>query len=454
MKSLWVIRFFSGLFFLIIFIVFFFLFKYGFNLIEKIQIIPLIFFVKTSVAGILIIFFLFFMTLLFGRVYCSFLCPLGIIQNLIWNLKKFFLFNIPHLDIKIEKIFHLTFAFILFVFALIGYASFIGIFDPFSIFTRFLSVFSFKVDGRNTVPYIFAILFFSFIVISVLFSGRWFCNTLCPPGAILRIISRFSIFKLTITENCSSCRLCAPLCPAFCIDIKNSKIDFERCLMCFECVNACKSNAFAIKRISKSSFSKTRRDFLLSGFSFFILSLIMKKSLNLKEPVMPPGALNRRRFHSLCISCHNCISVCPTGVILPSIKEYGLKGFLQPYLDFSISFCEYECSRCTKVCPTGALIPLDKKKKVITAIGKANLNKEYCIVYSKRKDCGACAEQCPTQAVHMIEWEGLFAPELDIELCIGCGACERVCPSVLAGNKSKAIIVEGLVQQKELKLNN
>ena len=158
-----------------------------------------------------------------------------------------------------------------------------------------------------------------------------------------------------------------------------------------------------------------------------------------KHPVTPPGSVSFEHFTKLCTACHLCVSACPTQVLQASFLEYGLGGIMQPRMDYHKEYCNFECTACGEVCPTGAILPLNVEKKKITQIGKVIFIKENCIVETDGTDCGACSEHCPTKAVTMKPHKGLFLPEVNTEICIGCGACEFACPV----EPYKAIYVEG-----------
>jgi ferredoxin-type protein NapF len=171
---------------------------------------------------------------------------------------------------------------------------------------------------------------------------------------------------------------------------------------------------------------------------------VPKKSSTVKEektfPVCPPGALSIAGFTSKCTACSLCISACPNGVLMPSFREYGLAGIMQPVMNFHKNFCTYECTICTEICPTDALQPLKTEAKKLTQLGKAIFIKDNCVVKTEKTACGACSESCPTKAVYMIPYEGnLLIPEVNDEICIGCGHCEYACPTT----PYKAIYIDG-----------
>lgn len=157
--------------------------------------------------------------------------------------------------------------------------------------------------------------------------------------------------------------------------------------------------------------------------------------------ISPPGSETHKRMYDKCISCHLCVAKCPSHVLKPSGFENGLKGFLQPRVDFAHGFCNFDCTMCGDVCPTGAIRPLTVEEKHLVQMGHVVFIKENCIVYARDEHCGACSEHCPTQAVHMIPYgdAGLTIPETNVDLCVGCGGCEYICPA----RPHRAIYIEG-----------
>jgi ferredoxin len=161
---------------------------------------------------------------------------------------------------------------------------------------------------------------------------------------------------------------------------------------------------------------------------------------NRTTPVCPPGASNMDTFNKECTACSLCINECPNDVLIPSYKQYGITGIMQPVMDYHRGFCAYNCTRCNEVCPTNALHPLLPEAKKLVQIGKAVFIADNCIVKTENTACGACSESCPTKACHMIPYKGnLVIPEVTEDICIGCGHCEYACPA----SPYKAIFVDG-----------
>ncbi len=277
------------------------------------------------------------------------------------------------------------------------------------------------------------------------------------------------MFFHVMSNKCNSCGLCAMKCKASCIDFKELTVDYSRCINCFNCVDACNRDAMHYQPIWKKNSSKkqlvdedvnqSKRRFLSATVTTGIAAtsllaqkmtgVSLKKELKRQQPIAPPGVQNIDRLLQKCISCHLCVTKCPSHVIKPALFEYGLGGIMQPKLYFNHGFCSYDCTVCGDVCPTGAILPLTKEEKHHTQMGQVNFIIENCIVYYDETSCGACSEHCPTQAVSMIPYKGsLTIPHIEPSICVGCGGCEYVCPAI----PFKAIYVEGLKEQQTIEL--
>jgi ferredoxin len=455
--------------------------------------------------------FIIILALLVGRVYCSFLCPLGVFQDIISRIgnrfkrRKIYRFSRPNhiLRYSILTIVILT----LFT----GSVFLLNVLDPYSIFgkmwsvlfrpvvvlindslSRFLEnhgIYNVSPVGIRVIHgyyFIFPAIIFLTVFIMAFYRGRLFCNTVCPVGSLLGLVSKFSIFRLQINEtSCTVCGKCSSSCKAECIDIKAKQIDFSRCIGCYNCLKACSEKAIDFKTIKRDSLNQEfgvthhhpfvdfsnnssqeqiqavsipnvdRRKFfrkLIGAFAFsgFVASQAEagisshnksgKNFFKRNYSTTPPGSYGIEHFTTHCTACQLCVSECPSQVLQPSLREYGISGFMLPFMDFSTSFCNYECVKCTEVCPTGAILPLDGDKKKSVQIGKVVFLIRNCIVYAEETSCGACSEHCPTKAVHMVSYKGaLTIPETDVNICVGCGACEYACPT----EPFKAIYVEG-----------
>ncbi|NSW94645.1 MAG: 4Fe-4S dicluster domain-containing protein [Bacteroidales bacterium] len=433
--------------------------------------------------------FVLLLTLLTGRTYCSFLCPLGIGQDLFSRIggrirKKFrrYGYKKPHTILR-YSILAVTLAV-----TLIWGIYMLTLLDPYSIFGRFMTYFGkpavlglnnfvsgiFGKFGNYSVPHVpvrgfqlaaYTIPVFFFLLVGTLsfIKGRLYCNMVCPVGTFLGLISKVSLLRIKINEKtCTRCGRCAVRCKSSCIDFLHYDVDVTRCVDCFNCIQICPEKAISYGVLNANNQSEPvtedagKRKFisqvilLLFGFSRLAKSQDKEtaphpsKMSTVKEnktyPVCPPGAGSLESFNKKCTACSLCITACPNHVLQPAVKEYGLIGFMQPVMDYHKSFCTYNCNVCTEVCPTDALKPLLLDAKKLTQIGKVVFIKDNCIVKTEKTACGACSESCPTKAVYMVPYEGnLVIPETNQDICIGCGHCEYACPT----KPYKAIFVDG-----------
>jgi len=423
------------------------------------------------------------LTLLFGRVYCSFICPLGILQD--------FFIRIPNLFRKRKRSFSFLksrntlrycFLAVSLLAAISGFVIVLGWLDPYSIFGRFIThavrplvihvsnwmasvLFNANIYWLPPIEFrafswaslgAVAALMTVVVWMSVAY-GRQYCNTVCPVGTLLGLLSRLSLYKIKLNRAlCNSCGLCQKACKAGCINANDKSVDMSRCVACFNCLTACQSNGVLYNfatTVSNPESDGSRRNFLVktatlllagAGLTKAIAQPVTSRPTQIPEqkdyPVSPPGSKSIDHFTSKCVACHLCVSTCPKQVLQPSLFEYGLKGFLQPHMDFHTSYCNFDCTLCGEICPTGAILPLTMEQKHVEQIGKVVFIRPNCIVRTDLTDCGACSEHCPTKAVEMVLWRhSLLIPQVHPEICIGCGACEFACPT----KPYKAIYVNG-----------
>lgn len=454
---------------------------------------------------------IFILTLLFGRVYCSTICPLGILQDVIsflrlkLNRKKKKRKRYKYRYLK--PLIWLRYGILAIVTGFLVSGSILGLslLDPYSIFGRITTdIFSpllrrgnnllasilneydiYAIYQIDTYPPHIAIMSISagFLILigwMALTKGRLYCNTVCPVGTFLGLVSKISLYKIRLNpDTCTKCGLCERACKGGCIETKTQTVDFSRCVSCFNCLQVCpfssaeysinelytslkpasletaegsQGSATGNAKIHSTHKTDTSKRKFLAGIALAFMSLTkLSKAqelvsysatnpVNRMNPISPPGAKNTDRFNESCTACHLCVNACPTGVLQPALFEYGLRGLMQPRMDNHAGFCNYDCVACTEVCPTGALLPLKLENKQLTQLGVVQFVKENCIVETERTNCGSCSEHCPTKAVYMIDYkEGLLLPETNTDICIGCGACEYACPTM----PYKAIYVDG-----------
>ena len=478
-----------------------------FGWMAKIQLLPAVLALNVGVIVVMVV-----LTLLFGRVYCSVICPLGVFQDIVsWlsgrrkGKKNRFTYK---KEIKWLRYGLLAVFIILMVAGLGAIAILIA---PYSAYGRIATNLFAPVYGWinnllaalsahwgsyafyptdvyiKSLP-VFIVAAVTFIVVVVLAwrGGRTWCNTVCPVGTTLGLLSRFSLFRPVIdTEKCIGCTLCGKRCKASCIDTKNHAIDYSRCVVCFDCLENCSSGAIKYRlackakrseagdvsssEISSASETKhqsaaessTRRAFLVGSALVAGAVTVEAKKQKLAEGVaalqekqvpprevtpVPAGAVSRKHFYQHCTACQLCVSECPNNVLRPSSH---LSTLMQPEMHFDKGFCRVECNRCTEVCPTGAIRLVESvADKSSIQIGHAVVIPENCVVNRDGVNCGNCARHCPTGAITMVPKEDGSKhriPAVNPEQCIGCGSCEYHCPA----RPVSAIYVEGHEVHKE-----
>ena len=312
----------------------------------------------------------------------------------------------------------------------------------------------------------FIIAIATFIIIGVLAwkNGRTYCNTICPVGTVLGVLARFSWFKPVIdTSKCVNCKLCEKNCKASCIDIKSHKIDYSRCVDCMDCIDKCKKGAISYTHRAATAaetqdknIDKSRRTFLTTT-AFLTASSVLKaqekkvdgglaviadkKAPKRNTHIVPPGASGIRHFAQHCTACQLCVSVCPNKVLRPSSD---ITRLMQPEMSYEFGYCRPECAKCAEVCPTDAIHLTDLAEKSSTQIGHAVWIKDNCVPLTDDEECGNCARHCPSGAIQMVPLDAgnpasPKIPVINEERCIGCGACENLCPA----RPFSAIYVEG-----------
>lgn len=423
-------------------------------------------------------------TMVLGRAYCSVMCPLGILQDIIYRIKtsgkikkKFSNhWTKPHNWLR----YSILAAFIVAV--ALGAGSIAYLIEPYSIFGRMMS----SLLHPGWVIGAISLATVCVIVFMVCKYGRLWCNTVCPVGAILSLLSRKTLFKPHIDSGkCVSCGLCSKACRASCIDSDNHSVDSSRCVLCFDCIDACthgavkygwKKPADGISGNGKEgkgdagSASATeglsRRAFLSASALAIgtaasaqqqghgaLAVLADKKAPQRKLPVIPPGSSSLQAYSSKCISCLLCVSACSNKVLRPC-TEMGYM-FMKPVMGFEDGFCRPECTDCSQVCPSGAIKTVTAEEKSAISIGHAEFDLDKCVVATDGVHCGNCARHCPSEAIFMVPFNGAKAKNdgLPLEIpvvnhgkCIGCGRCEYVCPT----RPESAIHVEGNYIHQEL----
>ncbi len=451
--------------------------------LAKVQFLPAL-----LAGNVVIIAGLILLTLIFGRIYCSVICPLGIFQDIISRFRR-----------KKNK-FRFAKAFTWLRYAVLGLlivgfianiGSLVALLDPYSAFGRMAAnllsplylwgnnLLALAAENINSYAFyevevwikgigILAIAIITFIAIIILAwkNGRIYCNAICPVGTVLGLLSKLSIYKHRINlQNCNSCGLCARNCKSSCINPKEHTIDYSRCVSCFNCIDKCNKGAITytaswIKKEERvkntTEVNSSLRSALTMAGTLAATSTVVaqakkvdgglafiedKKKPKRQTPILPPGAQSLRHFFKHCTGCQLCVNVCSNQVLRPSVN---LLTFMQPELSYERGYCRPECTKCSEVCPVGAILPITVEDKSSIQIGHAVWIEKNCVVLTDNVDCGNCARHCPVAAITMIEKEPdsldeKKIPMVNTERCIGCGACENLCPA----RPFSAIYVEG-----------
>ncbi len=437
------------------------------------------------------------LTLLLGRVYCSVICPLGVMQDIFgWIGKKRKKNRYSYSPAK--NVLRYVLLGVMALAIILGIGSAVALLAPYSAYGRIAqnllspiwalgnnlladwaarhesyAFYSVDVWIRSGVTFGIAVATVVALGILAWRNGRTYCNTICPVGTVLGFLSKYSLFKPVIdTTKCNGCGLCARNCKAACIDSKSHTIDYSRCVACMDCIDKCNKGAISYSRrktrIDKKSVSAepadtSRRSFIITtaavGTAVALhaeektvdggLAVITDKKIPArKTPIVPPGAVSLRHLTDHCTGCQLCVAACPNGVLRPSTD---IDTLMQPRSSYERGYCRPECTNCSQVCPAGAIIPLDRAMKSSVQIGHAVWVKDNCVPLTDGVECGNCARHCPVGAIQMVpsDKNNPDSPKIPIvndERCIGCGACENLCPA----RPFSAIYVEGHEQHRTI----
>ena len=455
----------------------------------KVQFLPAVMALNVVVVVVLIV-----LTLVLGRIYCSIICPLGVLQDL---LARFHRKKNKYSYSKEVRWLRYPVLVVFVIAGVVGIGSLFQLLAPYSSFGRIATMLFqplwkmgnnllamaaehyesyafYSVDTWMRSLPVFIIAAVTLVVLFVLAwrGGRTYCNTICPVGTILSFFARFSWLKIRFDEDkCKNCSLCSKNCKAACIDYKTHTVDYSRCVVCGNCIDSCKFGAlrYSGKRLEVrgeripqaenkplASEGASRRSFLLASALVSTAAMAQKKEKLMdggladiedkvaperQTPLTPPGSLSFQNLSTRCTGCQLCVSECPNQVLRPSSD---LMHLMQPTMSYEKGYCRPECTRCSDVCPAGAIKPLDNVEKSSIQIGHAVWIKKNCVVLTDEVECGNCARHCPSGAIEMVPLdadneESPMVPAINDAACIGCGACEYVCPS----RPFSAIYVEG-----------
>lgn len=455
----------------------------------KMQFLPAVLAGNFVIVALLVV-----LTLIFGRLYCSVICPLGVMQDGFAALGRKARRN-RYKYSPAKNILRYIMLGVMVVAIALGVGSIFTLIAPYSAYGRIVgnllqpvwiwcnNLLASWAESHNSYAFYtvdvwlksiasIAVAAVTLIVTAILAwrNGRTWCNTICPVGTVLGFLSRYSLLKPVIdTSKCINCGKCARNCKSACIDAKNHRIDYSRCVTCFDCIGNCSTGAISYRRPAKVANhapekvdDKGRRAFMTvaaaAGAAAAVKAQIKvdgglaviedKKIPKRSTPLAPPGAVSHAHLVRHCTGCQLCIASCPNNVLRPSGSP---ESFMMPEMSYERGYCRPECTRCSEVCPAGAIHRITREEKTAISIGHAVWIKDNCIVETNGHSCGNCARHCPTGAIAMVpgnadDPESLKIPVVDPEKCIGCGACENLCPA----RPFSAIYVEGNHRHREV----
>ncbi len=404
-------------------------------------------------------------TLFLGRFFCSWICPLGIMNQ--WASKVLHAKK-PTDEYEINEYrevyrFKYYLLAVLLILALFGSLQ-TGLFDPIALVHRtfITSVFP-AVDYFLNLAYLRPPVFLGGVLISFLFLAiilanrfitRLWCRLLCPLGALLGLLSLGSIMRIRRNvEKCTDCQKCLSSCQG--ASDPQSELRPSECLVCMNCISDCPEDAlhYGLPESLSSAHKPldiNRRRLVETGLAGLIAFPMLKSSLTGETTdqalvIRPPGSLPEPDFLRRCIKCSECMRVCPTNVLQPALLESGFEGLWTPILVNKIGYCEHQCTLCGQVCPTGAIEQISIIDKIGSAtvkplvIGTAFFDRGRCLPWAMGVQCIVCEEVCPTSPKAIWFHESTITardgsrkrlkyPYLDPKLCIGCGICENKCP--------------------------
>ncbi len=403
------------------------------------------------------------LTLLFGRFFCGYICPMGTLLDLfdkLLNIKR------PRF---VERLRRLKFYLLIGILAAsITGANAVYLFDPIAILTRTYTILLYPLlilftnlsldwfrplaDYLGWIelsylnyfqPFFYMSLFTGIIFLCIialnLITPRFWCRYLCPLGALLSFFSRFGVFKRVVSNRCNDCLKCKEVCSMGAIEDDPREMKVRECLQCRTCKLICPQEAISFKAVYspfredvRTAIGITRRGFLYSltgglTSSFFLFNDPLKRGRR-DNLIRPPGAITEDEFLNACIRCSECMKVCITNTLQPSLFESGIEGLWTPRADLRLAACEQTCNLCGRVCPTQAIRDLELEEKKHAKIGTAVILKEKCLVWEQDKVCLICDEQCPYNAIVFKMVEGFRRPFVLENKCNGCGFCEHKCP--------------------------
>ena len=280
---------------------------------------------------------------------------------------------------------------------------------------------------------------------------RLWCRCLCPTGAVLSIAVRLRLTDRKVGPACIECGRCVEAC-SFDAVAADYTTRPDACTFCQDCGGVCPTRAIRFVARWDAGAPRAARGRPLSRRGFIAalacggaagaagaMGIRRRPGTADATFVRPPGAVAEADFLGLCVRCGECVRACPTGILVPAGLAGGVAGLWTPRADADVAFCDPACNACGQVCPTGAIRPLTIARKRVTPMGLAVVDRQACLSWTQRLDCGRCIPACPYGAIERrviptlddsgmpVPDEDTVAPWVDPDKCVGCGACQHTC---------------------------
>lgn len=451
---------------------------------------------RSFLLGSAVVLFTVLLTVIAGRAWCGWFCPLGTVLDLIPLRRRTLRDRQPNIPNSWRSMKY-GLVIVILVAALLGNLTLL-IFDPLTIFIRTFTVALWpatdqiltatetalyrvplladpisSIDGwlRPAIfpsqpeyyrdAWLFGAVFIGIIALNLI-APRFWCRYLCPLGGLLGWISRGALLRREVSDECKGCTLCTTVCPTGTIDAsKHYASDPAECTMCLECLDVCPRSTIAfqprVKLSPRQAYDPSRRQFLaaatlaIGGAALFAGDALHQRPSD--QLIRPPGVIEDDLLKR-CLRCGECMRACPTHGLQPALTQAGLEGLWTPLLVSRLGYCAYSCNSCGQVCPVQAIPPLSLDDKRTQVIGKAYLDQNRCIAWADHRDCIVCEEMCPLPKKAIYLEKRIFTaprgstvtvqvPHIDRSKCIGCGICEFKCP--LNGEAAIRVYVPGTV---------